>query len=59
VLLYVSDTGRPLVPQGRKADAAHQVGHIEDQMVRTPEGWKIQQRKAWFEFQVAASPSAP
>jgi 3-phenylpropionate/cinnamic acid dioxygenase small subunit len=59
VLLYVSDTGRPLVPQGRKADAAHQVGHIEDQMVRTPEGWKIQQRKAWFEFQVAASPSTP
>jgi 3-phenylpropionate/cinnamic acid dioxygenase small subunit len=59
VLLYVSDASRPSAPQGRQADAAHQVGHIVDQLVRTPEGWKIQQRNAWFEFQVAASPSTP
>jgi ketosteroid isomerase-like protein len=59
VLLYVSDTSRPSAPQGRPADAAHQVGQIVDQLVRTPEGWKIQQRNAWFDFQVAASPSTP
>jgi len=59
VLLYVSDSSRSLAPQGRLADAAHQVGHIEDQLVRTPEGWKIQQRTAWFDLQVAASPLAP
>lgn len=56
VVLYVSDTRQPSVPQGRSADAAHQIGQIVDQLVYTPEGWKIQRRKAWFDFQVAASP---
>lgn len=59
VLLYVGDASRPSTPQGRPADAAHQVGQIVDQLVRTPEGWKIQQRNAWFDFQVGASPSTP
>jgi ketosteroid isomerase-like protein len=59
VLLYVSDASRPSAPQGRPADVAHQVGQIVDQLVRTPEGWKIQQRNAWFDFQVAANPSTP
>lgn len=59
VLLYASDASRPSPPQGRPADAAHQVGQIVDHLVRTPAGWKIQQRNAWFDFQVAASPSTP
>lgn len=50
VLLYASDDRHPLTPQGRMADAKQQVGVIEDALVRTSEGWKIQNRKAWFEL---------
>jgi ketosteroid isomerase-like protein len=49
VLLYVSDKNHTLTAQGRKADAKHQVGTIEDLLVLTAEGWKIQKRHAWFD----------
>jgi ketosteroid isomerase-like protein len=54
VLLYVSDRNRELTPRGRSADAMQQVGVIEDQLVMTSEGWKIKNRRAWFDFFTAA-----
>lgn len=50
VLLYAADRQRELSPQGRMADAQHQVGVIEDQLLLTDDGWKIQNRLAWFEL---------
>lgn len=59
VLLYVSDRRRPLVPEGRRADTRHHVGQFLDRLVLTPEGWRIQNRKAWFVMQVdTADPSS-
>ena len=54
VLLYVSDKNHTLTPQGRKAAAKHQVGTIEDALVLTADGWKIQKRHAWFDVWVEA-----
>ena len=54
VLLYVSDKNHDLTPQGRKADSKHQVGTIEDALVLTTDGWKIQKRHAWFDVFVHA-----
>ena len=50
VLLYAADRQHELTPKGRLADAMHQVGVIEDQLVLTADGWKIQNRQAWFEL---------
>lgn len=50
VLLYVSDKSRTTTPQGRLADAKHQVGTIADELVLTPDGWRIQKRNAWFDI---------
>lgn len=50
VLLYVSDKSRAVTPQGRMADAKHQVGTILDELVLTADGWKIQKRNAWFDL---------
>ena len=52
VLLYVSDKRRELTRQGRAADPAYQLGEISDQLVLTADGWRIQQREAWFELQL-------
>jgi ketosteroid isomerase-like protein len=50
VLLYATDRQRDLTPKGRMADAQHQVGVIEDQLLLTDDGWKIKNRLAWFEL---------
>lgn len=50
VLLYASDQRRELTPKGRQADAQQMAGVIEDALVLTDEGWKIQRRHAWFEL---------
>jgi hypothetical protein len=50
VLLYVSDKSRAMTPQGRSADVKHQVGTIADELVLTPDGWRIQKRNAWFDL---------
>lgn len=50
VLLYSSNRERELTPKGRLADAQHQVGVMEDTLVLTDTGWKIQTRHAWFEL---------
>lgn len=40
-----SDAG---TPRGRPADALQQVGEIRDLLAKTPEGWRIRRREAWF-----------
>jgi len=50
VLLYASDQRRELTSKGRQADAQQMAGVIEDALVLTDEGWKIQGRHAWFEL---------
>lgn len=50
VLLYASHKDRDLTPQGRLADPTHQVGVISDTLTLTNQGWKIQNRNAWFEL---------
>jgi hypothetical protein len=34
--------------RGRPADAQQQVGEIRDLLAKTPEGWRIRRREAWF-----------
>lgn len=48
VILWSSRRGETLTPRGRRADAIEQVGEIEDEFVRTPEGWRIARRAARF-----------
>jgi uncharacterized protein (TIGR02246 family) len=50
VLLYASDQRRELTPKGRLADAQQMAGVIQDALILTAEGWKIQSRRAWFEL---------
>lgn len=52
VLLYVGSKSQELTAQGRLADSRHQVGQIVDQLVITADGWRIQERRAWFDLQV-------
>jgi uncharacterized protein (TIGR02246 family) len=54
VLLYASDERRELTPKGRLADAQQMAGVIQDALILTPEGWKIQSRRAWFELLIQA-----
>jgi len=48
VILWSSRRSEELTPKGRKADPLQQVGEIEDEFVKTAEGWKIRRRRAWF-----------
>ena len=50
VLLFASDLQREMTAKGRSADSTQQVGVIEDQLVLTNAGWRIQSRHAWFEL---------
>ena len=54
VLLYASDEQRELTPKGRLADAQQMAGVIQDALILTAEGWKIQSRRAWFELLIQA-----
>lgn len=54
VLLYASDERRELTPKGRLADAQQMAGVIQDALILTAEGWKIQSRRAWFELLIQA-----
>jgi hypothetical protein len=38
------------IPPGMPAPAPIRVGHYEDQFVRTPEGWRFQERRVVFRF---------
>lgn len=59
VLLYVSDRRREPAPEGRLADVKHHVGEFRDRLILTSDGWRIQNRKAWFELQVDARAGSP
>lgn len=48
ILLWSGRRSDPETPKGRPADAAQQVGEIDDELVSTPEGWRIARRAARF-----------
>ena len=48
VLLWTGRHSSPSTPQGRPADATSQVGEFVDQLVYTPEGWRVRRRRAQF-----------
>lgn len=51
VLLWTGRRSDLPAPKGRPADAAQQLGEFVDQLVRTPQGWRIARREARFMFQ--------
>ena len=48
VLLWSGKHSDATTARGRPADPVQQVGEIHDQLARTPEGWRIRRREAWF-----------
>ncbi len=48
VLLWSGRHSDAVTPRGRPADALQQVGEIRDLLAKTPEGWRIRRREAWF-----------
>jgi len=48
VLLWSGRHSDASTPRGRPADAQQQVGEIRDLLAKTPEGWRIRRREAWF-----------
>ncbi len=48
VTLWTTQRGQMLTPQGRQADTMQQIGEIEDELLHTPDGWKIKRRRAQF-----------
>lgn len=48
VLLWTSRHSAEGGPRGRPADAAQLLGEFADELVRTPEGWRIRHRRASF-----------
>lgn len=48
VLLWSGRHSDATTPRGRPADAQQQVGEIRDLLAKTPEGWRIRRREAWF-----------
>lgn len=50
VLLWTGRHTDTATPRGRPADAAQQVGYIEDSLRFTPEGWRIARRQAGFDL---------
>jgi ketosteroid isomerase-like protein len=57
VLLWSGRHSDAVTPRGRPADPVQQVGAIHDLLARTPEGWRIRRREAWFTlFQAGSTP---
>ena len=48
VLLWSGRHSDATTPRGRPANAQQQVGEIRDLLAKTPEGWRIRRREAWF-----------
>lgn len=48
VLLWSGRHSDAPTPRGRPADPVQQVGEIRDLLAKTPEGWRIRRREAWF-----------
>ena len=50
ILLWSGQRSAELTGKGRLADPQEQVGEMADQLVLSPEGWRIQSRQARFTF---------
>jgi len=50
ILLWSGQRSATLTGKGRLADPQEQLGEIDDQLVLSPEGWRIQSRQARFTF---------
>lgn len=51
VLLHAAnatDTAHP--KEGRPLQPRELIGEIDDELVRTPAGWRVRRRRAWFTF---------
>lgn len=59
VQLYATDKGTEYTPRGRAAEPVVLIGQIADRIVRTPQGWRIQERRAWFDMHLAPGAAAP
>lgn len=51
VLLWSGLRSDPPSPKGRPAEAVQQLGEFVDELVGTPQGWRIAKRSARFMFQ--------
>ncbi|WP_082585875.1 nuclear transport factor 2 family protein [Hydrogenophaga sp. Root209] len=57
VLLWSGRHSDAATPRGRPADPVQQVGEIRDLLAKTPQGWRISRREAWFTlFQTGSTP---
>jgi hypothetical protein len=54
ILLWTGHHSDVASPNGRPADATELLGEFLDDLVMTPEGWRIRQRQARFSLQRAA-----
>lgn len=59
VQLYASDQRTPLSARGRAAEPVVLLGQIADRLVRTGQGWLIQERRAWFDMHLAPAAATP
>ncbi len=57
VLLWSGRHSDTAALRGRPADPVQQVGEIHDLLAKTPEGWRIRRREAWFTLYQAGSTS--
>lgn len=55
VLLWSGRHSDAATLRGRPADPVQQVGEIRDLLVRTPDGWRIGRREAWFTLVLSAT----
>ena len=59
VQLYATDKRAPLTARGRAAEPVVLLGQIADRLVRTGQGWRIQERRAWFDMHLSPGAAAP
>jgi hypothetical protein len=45
ILLFTADGNTPEMPDGRKAAEKQRIGVYQDRYVRTPDGWRIAERR--------------
>jgi len=50
VQLYATDKRTEYTSRGRAAEPVVLIGQIADRIVRTPQSWRIQERRAWFDM---------
>lgn len=55
VLLWSGKHSDTNTARGRPADPVQQMGEIHDLLTKTPEGWRIRRREAWFTLFLASA----